>query len=142
MTIGRCPSDWMLDGKRLETPLIQMAGPAGLVVSMPTHRVHDSQSTKELTDPAAGLGPDHKMPLIRHCSDSALPPSHKPAGHDFPRFLHDAYERGIVFRFFKIVSRDTARFRTWKTSPAGQMRFVRAIAKVQQDARRNEIKET
>ena len=52
-----------LDRKRLETPLIQVPRPAGCVVSVPTHRVHDIQATEELADVIAGFRLDDEGPV-------------------------------------------------------------------------------
>ena len=85
-----------LDGKRFEASLIKMSRATGCVMSMPTHRVHYGEATEELADLIAGFGPDYEMPVIGHCHHGI-----NRQRHDFPRFLHNTHERGIIFRLFK-----------------------------------------
>ena len=63
-----------LNGKRFEASLIELARPARFVMSMATHCGHDSEATKKLTHLIAGLGPDHKMPVIGEYHQRISPP--------------------------------------------------------------------
>ncbi len=54
-----------LDWKRFETPLIQVPGPAGFVVSMPAHRVHHCQPPEELAHRITGFRPGRLRSLTR-----------------------------------------------------------------------------
>jgi|GEM_PF-6017564 len=85
-----------LNRKRFETPLIQMPRATRFVVSMPTHSMHHSEATEKLTHLIVGLGPDNKVPVIRHCHHRI---NRQP--HGFPRFFHNSHERSVIFRLFK-----------------------------------------
>ncbi len=73
-----------------------MPRPAGLVMSMPTHRVHHRQAAEELAHLISGLWPYNKMPVIwhRHHRENRQ-------WNDLPGLVHRPNEGQIVFRLLK-----------------------------------------
>ena len=53
-----------LNRKGLESALVKVPGPGGLVVCVPTHRVHDRQPPKELAHLIVSGRLHHEVPMI------------------------------------------------------------------------------
>ena len=85
-----------LDWKRLEAPLIQMAGAAGFVMRVPAHRMRDRQPSKELAHLIVVRRPHHEMPMIGH-RDHGI----NRQRHQLPRLVEDVHKRPIIIRLLE-----------------------------------------
>ena len=82
----------LLNGKRLESSLVEVAGSFGAVMGVPPHGVRVRQPAEEVRELRVGLGPYDEVPVIRH---DRVREEWQPLAGD--RFFQNPFEGLVVF---------------------------------------------
>lgn len=86
----------LLNGKRLEPSLVEVAGSLGAVMGVPPHGVRVSQPAEEVRELRVGLGPYDEVPVIWH---DRVREDGQPLAGD--RFFQNLFEGLVVFGFLE-----------------------------------------
>ncbi len=109
-----------LDGKRLESPLPDMA--TALVMPMITANVRRHEPLHPATQVPILMRPQQQVEMVCHQTKTCQP--HR---HVFMSFSHETHKRREVIILMKDVTASIARFRTWQTKPPRDALDVRGI---------------